>query len=117
MQIFNQIPPKETLPPDIADKLWAELNPTDDIDEARDYWDQINCHLLILDEWDKPDSLECLSNNVKQQLHHTLEYPEYIDDYGDYQLSLGITGDDGSGVFLLSCKSISLDPLKEVIYG
>lgn len=116
MQIFNQIPPKEILPHSIADKLWAELNPSNDIDEARGYWGQINCHLLILDEWDKPDCLECLSNNIKQQLHHSLEYPEYIDDLGQYRLLLGVTGDDGSGLFLLCCESIGLDQLKEVIY-
>jgi hypothetical protein len=55
MQIFNQLPPKEIQPYAIAEKLWNELNPSGDTDETRAYWAQINYHLLILDEWDKPD--------------------------------------------------------------
>ncbi|MCE2593849.1 hypothetical protein K6Y31_03365 [Motilimonas cestriensis] len=115
MQIFNQLPPKKVLPISIAEKLMDELNPSNDIAETQANWAEISCHLLILDEWDKPNSLSCLSDSVLRKLLHTLDYPEYVDDIGRYTLSLGISGDDGSGLFLLCYQSINLNQLKEVL--
>ena len=116
MQIFTHFPSKEDLPLRVApfaneliEHLACGLGSTH---KAKAYWQAYPCLFLIFqDEADK-FALSSLSTGTLRHIVYALEYPEYMDDMHGHDLLLGITNDEGNGVYLLIPHSIGVATLK-----
>lgn len=116
MKILTGLPEPFDLPTSIADEVISHIHqPFDDAEQASQYWQVYSCALVLIEAGDKPKAWDSIPSNTREQVLYALEYPEYIDVIGDYELTLAITNDEGGGIYLLCHTSIDQTKLKEVL--
>ncbi|WP_047046297.1 hypothetical protein [Vibrio mexicanus] len=116
MKILTGLPELLDLPTSIADDVISHIHqPFDDAEQASQYWQVYSCALVIIEASDESKAWVLMPPSTREQVLYALEYPEYIDAIGQYELSLAITNDEGGGVYLLCHTSIDQTKLKEVL--
>ncbi|KGY10878.1 hypothetical protein NM22_18460 [Vibrio tubiashii] len=116
MKILTGLPKPFDLPTSIADEVISHIHhPFDDAEQASQYWQVYSCALVLIEAGDVPKVWASMPPSTREQVLYALEYPEYIDVIGDYELSLAITNDEGGGIYLLCHSSIDQTKLKEVL--
>jgi hypothetical protein len=91
------------IPENLYDPLVKHLlEGFESIEEARQFWNDIPTILIVLNADDDHHTVNCEPDELQNQLAFALAYPEYIVPLGsDYQLTLAISSDEGSGIYLL----------------
>lgn len=116
MKILTGLPEPFDLPTSIADEVISHIHqPFDDAEQASQYWQVYSCALVTIEASDESKAWALMPPSTREQVLYALEYPEYIDVIGDYELSLAITNDEGGGIYLLCHTSIDQTKLKEVL--
>lgn len=116
MKILTGLPEPFDLPTSIADEVITHVHqPFDDAEQASQYWQVYSCALVLIEADDVPKACALMPPSTREQVLYALEYPEYIDAIGQYELSLAITNDEGGGIYLLCHTSIDQTKLKEVL--
>ncbi len=116
MKTLTGLPKPFDLPTSIADEVISHIHqPFDDAEQASHYWQVYSCVLVLIEADDGPKAWASIPPSTREQVLYALEYPEYIDVIGDYELSLAITNDEGGGVYLLCHTSIDQTKLKEAL--
>tara|TARA_R110002167_G_scaffold29013_24_gene97068 strand:- start:834 stop:1190 length:357 start_codon:yes stop_codon:yes gene_type:complete len=78
------------------------IAPFNNEQEAHQFWESDFCRLLMLDDNDDLKSLSDQPEAVRRRIQFALQYPEEQHQLScSYRLTLAITSDDGSGVYLL----------------
>ena len=93
-----------TLPEAVSQVLYEQLlEPFDSEDEAKQFWGETFSTIIILDPSDAIEGSE-----LQDQIQFALTYPEYTVSLSmDYQLSVTIVNDSGSGIFLVIPPELS----------
>ncbi|MCG6212744.1 hypothetical protein K6U56_12295 [Vibrio furnissii] len=110
MRILTGLPEPFDLPTSIADEVISHINqPFDDAAQASQYWQVYSCALVLIEASEEPKAWGSMPSSTQEQVFYALEYPEYIDVIGDYELSLAITNDEGA-VFTCFVIPVSTKP-------
>ena len=109
MQYINHWPEvvELTLPETVSQDLFGQLlEPFDSEGEAKEFWKETFCSLIILDNTDNITALkEC---DIYSEIEFALTYPEYTVPMSmDYQLLVTIVNDSGTGIFLVIPPELS----------
>ncbi len=98
------------LPSDAHQAMMSLLiEPFDNEEAAKQYWANNSGTLIILQPEDDQSALDSLMTSARQQIQFSLTYPEFTEPVSpDYQLSLAIVSDDGTGVYLLTHRECPL---------
>ena len=109
MQYINHWPEMAelTLPEPVSHDLYRQLlEPFDSEGEAKNFWEEAPSTLIILDPTDNITQLK--ESDTWNQIEFALTYPEYTVPLSmDYQLSVTIVNDSGSGIFLVIPPELS----------
>ena len=109
MQYINHWPDMAelALPEAVSQDLHRQLlEPFDSERDAKDFWEETFCTLIILDPSDTIEDLK--RNDTWPQIEFALTYPEYTVPLNmDYTLSVTITNDSGSAIFLVIPPELS----------
>ncbi len=110
MQYINHWPDdmaKLTLPEAVSQDLHQQLlQPFDSAGEAKKFWNEISSTIIILDPTDNITQLK--ESDIWNQIEFALTYPEYTLPLSmDYQLSVAIANDSGSGIYLVIPPELS----------
>ena len=109
MQYINHWPNmvEMALPEAVSQDLFLQLlQPFDSAGEAKEFWQETYCTLIILDHNDSFKDLQ--QNSDWNQIEFTLTYPEYTVQLAmDYRLLVAIVNDSGSGVYLVVPPELS----------
>ena len=82
------------------------LEPFDSVGEAKDFWEETSCTLIILTPSDTIEDLK--RSDTWSQIEFALTYPEYTVPLPmEYVLSVTIVNDSGSGIFLVIPPELS----------
>jgi len=102
------------LPPYVQQLLMEELTkPFTSESEAIQYWSDYSGTLIVLEAEDDQCLLNTLTAETRSQIEFALTYPEFTNPLGnEHLLSLAITADDGTGIYLLAHRDCPL--LKEI---
>ena len=72
-------------------------------EEARSFWNETGCCLVIIEPDDTETSFNELPNHLQQQLLFCVEYPEEVGQvFEDWLLTLAILNDEGAGIYVLA---------------
>ena len=103
MQYINHWPDmvELTSPEAVSQDLHQQLLlPFNSEDEAKEFWRETYCNLIILDPTDNITQIK--ESDAWSQIDFALKYPEYTLPLSmGYQLSVSIANDSGSGIYLL----------------
>ena len=109
MQYINHWPDiaELELPEAVSQDLSGQLlEPFDSVGEAKDFWEETSCTLIILTPSDTIEDLK--RSDTWSQIEFALTYPEYTVPLNmDYTLSVTITNDSGSAIFLVIPPELS----------
>jgi len=109
MQYINHWPEvaESTLPQAVSQDLQQQLLlPFNSEDEAKEFWLETYCTLIILDPTDSIRDLK--QTDTWSQIEFALTYHEYTVSLSmDYTLSVTITNDSGSCIFLVIPPKLS----------
>jgi len=95
------------LPDEVSQDLHQQLIlPFDSEAEAREFWRETYCTLIILDPTDSIEGLK--QTDTWSQIDFALTYQEYTVPLSmNYTLSVTITNDSGTGIFLVVPPELS----------
>lgn len=109
MQYINHWPEmvELTLPEAVSQDLYRQLlEPFDSEGDAKQFWEETFSTVIILDPSDNIKTLK--ESDVWNELEFALMYTEYTVLLAmDYQLSVTIVNDSGSGIFLVIPPELS----------
>lgn len=109
MQYINHWPDEAeiSLTKTVAQDLYGQLlEPFDSDRDAKEFWKETTSTLIILNPSDSISHLQ--GSDTWPQIEFALTYPEYTVPLSmDYQLSVTIVNDSGSGIFLVIPPELS----------
>lgn len=105
MQLLNHWPSESdiSLPEEVKHALLAHLlEPFDDEESAKTFWQDYPSMIVTFDPNDPLDSLQWLNDEFQHQIEFTQLNPEYSDTLAlGYSVKLSITSDAGNGLYLV----------------
>jgi hypothetical protein len=108
MQLLKHWPSESdiSLPEKVKQALLTHiLEPFDDEENAKTFWQDYPSMIVIFDQNDPLDSLQWLND----ELQHQIEFAQHNSEYSDtlalgYIVKLSITSDAGNGLYLVSAE-------------
>ena len=109
MQYINHWPDitELALPEEVSQDLYKQLlEPFDSRGEAKEFWKETFCSLIILENSD--NIIDLKGSDVWNEIDFALTYTEYTVPLSmDYQLLVTIVNDSGTGIFLVIPPELS----------
>ncbi|MFK5949334.1 MAG: hypothetical protein QM500_11275 [Methylococcales bacterium] len=106
MQLINYWPSEIniSLPEEVKQALLTHLlEPFDDEENAKVFWQDYPSIIVIFDQNDPIDSLQWFNDELQHQIEFTQTNPEYSDTLVlGYSVKLSITSDAGNGLYLVA---------------
>ena len=108
MQLLKHWPSESdiSLPEKVKQALLTHiLEPFDDEENAKTFWQDYPSMIVIFDQNDPLDSLQWLNDELQHQIEFAQHNPEYSDTLAlGYIVKLSITSDAGNGLYLVSAE-------------